>query len=267
MSKARKSWTKEEALRILKELADESDRLRSSKALSTEHTKWQLKCLETLEEVFGRASRYYLPFVDIKWGQIPPGTIIETWILEDKQAAIDAKSHHYFLLQLGTAKGFLLGAINYLKARELPEVYSAKDTGPEASLILRVLHLAERQLRKVIRTQPESERQVQDAFENLLLGAGIPCGREVDKIEYSSKTYIPDFTLPKIDLAVEVKLCNRSEREKELPEEINDDILAYQTKYQNLLFIIYDLGYIRDVERFCSSFEKHENVTIRVIKH
>ena len=59
----------------------------------------------------------------------------------------------------------------------------------------------------------------------------------------------------------------RSEREKELPEEINDDILAYQTKYQNLLFIIYDLGYIRDVDRFSSSFEEHENVTIRVVKH
>jgi hypothetical protein len=262
-----KTWTKEEALTTLNELANEADHLRGSKEFSTEHTIWVTKCYDILEEVFGQASRYYLSFVDIKWGQIPPGTIIETWILEDKQAAIDAKSHHYFILQLGTAKGFLLGAINYLKARELPEVYSAKDTGPEASLILRILHLAERQLRKVIRTQPESERQVQDAFENLLLGAEIPCGREVDKIEYSSKTYIPDFSLPKIDLAVEVKLCNRSEREKELPEEINDDILAYQTKYQNLLFVVYDLGYIRDQDRFCSSFEAHDNVTIRVIKH
>jgi len=262
-----KTWTKEEALQTLQELAEEADRLKKSRAFSTEHTIWVTKCYDTLEEVFGRASRYYLSFVDIKWGQIPPGTIIETWILADKQAAIDAKSHHYFLLQLGTAKGFLLGAINYLKARELPEVYSAKDTGPEASLILRVLHLAERQLRKVIRTQPESERQMQDAFENLLLGAEIPCGREVDKIEYSSKTYIPDFSLPKIDLAIEVKLCNRSEREKEIIAEINDDILAYQTKYSNLLFVIYDLGYIRDVDRFCGSFEEHENVTIRVVKH
>jgi len=76
-----------------------------------------------------------------------------------------------------------------------------------------------------------------------------------------------NFSLKKINLAVEVKLCSRSEREKELPKEINDDILAYQTKYQNLLFIVYDLGYIRDADRFCSSFEEHENVTIRVVKH
>lgn len=262
-----KAWTKEEALQTLRELADEADRLRNSKAFSTEHTMWVTKCSETFEEVFGAASRYYLSFVNIKWGQIPPGTIIETWILDDKQAAIDAKSHHYFLLQLGTAKGFLLGAINYLKARELPEVYSAKDTGPEASLILRVLHLAEHQLRKVIREKPDNERQVQDEFENLLIGATIPYGREVDSIEYSSRTYIPDFSLAKINLAVEVKLCNRSDREKQLPKEINDDILAYQTKYENLLFIVYDLGYIRDTERFCSSFEEHPNVSVRVVKH
>ena len=101
----------------------------------------------------------------------------------------------------------------------------------------------------------------------MLIGATIPYGREVDKIEYSSKTYTPDFSLQKINLAVEVKLCSRAEREKELPKEINDDILAYQTKYQNLLFVIYDLGYIRDQDRFSGSFEEHQNVTIRVIKH
>ena len=101
----------------------------------------------------------------------------------------------------------------------------------------------------------------------MLIGADIRCRREIDSIEYSSKTYKPDFSLMEISLAVEVKLCSREEREKELPEEINDDILAYQTKYQNLLFIVYALGYIRDKDRFCGSFEKHENVTIRVNKH
>lgn len=64
-----------------------------------------------------------------------------------------------------------------------------------------------------------------------------------------------------------MKLCSRSEHEKEKIAEINDDVLAYQTKYQNLLFVIYDLGFIRDVDRFCKSFEEHKNVTVRVIKH
>jgi len=178
-----------------------------------------------------------------------------------------AKHHAAFLRDLGSAKGLLLGAINYLRKRELSDIYSAKDTGHETSLILKILHLAEQKLRKVVRDKPEKERQIQDAFENLLIGVDIPYGREVDSIEYSSKTYTPDFSLPKISLAVEMKLCNRSEREKELPKEINDDILAYQTKFPNLLFIVYDLGFIRDIDRFCGSFEQHENVTIRVIKH
>ena len=258
-----KTWTKEEALTTLNELANEADHLRGSKAFSTEHTKWRLKCLEILEEVFGRASRYYLSFAALKWHETG-SFITEGW---DPQAYIDAKHHTAFLRDLGITKGLLLGAIDYLNSRGVAEVYQAKDTAPEASLILRVLHLIEHQLRKVIREKPENERKVQDAFENLLIGADISYGREVDSIEYSSKTYTPDFSLQKINLAVEVKLCSRAEREKELPEEINDDILAYQTKYQNLLFVIYDLGYIRDQDRFSGSFEEHQNVTIRVIKH
>ena len=255
-----KAWAKEEALETLKRLADEAERLRASKAFSTEHTIWMTKCYDTLEEIFGSASRYFLTFAEFRWYE----TSSFMFRYEHER---DAKHHAAFLRNLGTAKGLLLGAIEYLKDREIKEVYTKRESGTEASLVLSVLNLAEHQLRKVIREKPDNERQVQDAFENLLIGATIPYGREVDRIEYSSKTYTPDFSLPKINSAVELKLCSRSEREKELPEEINDDILAYQTKYQNLLFVVYDLGYIRDKERFCGSFEKHDNVTVRVVKH
>jgi hypothetical protein len=255
-----KAWTREEALETLKKLADEAERLRASEAFSTEHTLWMTQCYDTLEDIFGPASRYFLTFAEFRWHE----TSSFTFRYEHERVA---KHHAAFLRDLGSAKGLLLGAINYLSKRELSDIYSAKDTGPETSLILKVLHLAEQKLRKVIRDKPEKERQIQDAFENLLIGADIPYGREVDSIEYSSKTYTPDFSLKKINLAVEIKLCNREEREKELPAEINDDILAYSTKYQNLLFIIYDLGHIRDKDKFCSSFEKHDNVTVRVVKH
>jgi hypothetical protein len=258
-----KKWTKEEALKTLKKLAEEAEWLQNSKAFSTEHIKWITKCLETFEEVFGPASRYYLTFTALGWSE--RGQIITS--LWDYKADIAAKNYEAFRRDLGIARGLLLGAIDYLKERALTEIYNAKDTRPEASLILKVLHLAEHQLRKVIREKPDKERQVQDAFENLLIGAEIPYGREIDKIEYSSKTYIPDFSLQKIGVAVDVKLCGREGREKEIIGEINDDILAYKSKYPNLLFVIYDLGYIRDVERFCNSFEEYENVTTRVIKH
>ena len=125
----------------------------------------------------------------------------------------------------------------------------------------------EHSLRKVIREKPEKEKEVQDAFENLLIGAQIEYSREKEMIEYSSKSYIPDFTISKLDLAIDVKLCSKEGREKEIIPEINDDIMAYQTKYGNIFFIVYDLGFIRDIDRFTVAFEKKQNVIVKVVKH
>jgi hypothetical protein len=38
-------------------------------------------------------------------------------------------------------------------------------------------------------------------------------------------------------------------------DEINADIIGYQSKYERILFVIYDLGFIRDVALYCSSIE------------
>jgi len=258
------SWTREEVLRTLEELTANANRLAGLMPPSSEHTRWVTNCLDILEEVFGPASRYYQSFDALKWGELDSS---EDEIFGYEAARSEIRTLRAYVKDIKTATGLPLGAADYLKRHELNEVYDAKNTGPESSLILKALHLAEHKLRKVIRIQPTNESQVQDAFESLLIGADIPYGREVDKIEYSSKTYTPDFSLPKISLAVEIKLCGRNAREKEIIAEINDDILAYRGKYPNLFFIVYDLGYIRDEDRFCSSFEEHENVTIRVVKH
>jgi hypothetical protein len=91
--------------------------------------------------------------------------------------------------------------------------------------------------------------------------------REKDHIIYSSKTYIPDFVLVEMNMALEIKICNKDTREKEIISEINDDILAYKTKYKNIMFVIYDIGKIRDIELFKSSFKAHNNVIVVIIKH
>ncbi len=168
----------------------------------------------------------------------------------DIEEEIERKNQRAYLAQLETAKGILLAARDELARKELSDVYHGKNTGPEASTILKAINLAERKLRKVVRAVPDGETEVQDAFENLLVGADVPYSREAERIEYSSKTYTPDFSLQKSDLAIEIKLCNRKEREKEIIAEINDDILAYKTKYGNLLFVVYDTGFIRDVSPF-----------------
>src|SRR5262249_41476518 len=183
------------------------------------------------------------------------------------QLVIDRVHHQAYLNQLDTAKGILVAAHDELEVSELDNVYRGKDSAPESSTILRILHLAEHKLRKAIRTPPQREKEVQDAFETLLIVAEIDYSRETDSIEYSSKTYTPDFTFTRLDVALEIKLCNRSDREKEIIAEINDDILAYHQKYGNLLFIIYDIGLIRDIDRFSGHFEEQAGVIIRVVKH
>jgi hypothetical protein len=47
--------------------------------------------------------------------------------------------------------------------------------------------------------------------------------------------------MPKIDSALEIKFCGNLNREKSIIPEINDDILAYQTKYRNIFFVVYDI--------------------------
>ena len=204
-----KTWTKEEAVENLKSLSDEAEGLKRSTAFSTEHTLWITKCVEVLDEVFGRASMYFSSFIALNW-RPTDGTIVDPLRYGgDYEAAVKGIHREAFIKQLGTARGLLLGAITSLKQRKIEEVYKGENTEPEASLIIKVFNLAEHQLRKVIRKKPENEREVQEVFENLLIGSGIPYGRESERIEYSSKTYTPDFTLCKASLVVEIKLCNR----------------------------------------------------------
>ncbi len=263
------TWTKETALAELRALADATRTLAHHANFSEEHTRWLTRALAVLEEVFGRKSRYYLSFAALQWQQTGPflmggpGDPEATW---NPAKALARRHHEAYVRDLGAARGFLLGAADHLERADLRSVYDGKDTAPESSAIIKVINLAGPKLRKVMRSTPKIEKEVQDAFESLLVGADIPHSREADRIEYSSKTYVPDFTLPELDLAIDIKLCADSGREKEIIAEINDDILAYQTKYGNILFVVYDVGKIRDVERFTASFEQHQNVVVRIIK-
>jgi len=222
-----------------------------------------LRTRRFLTDVFGQNSIYLRGFASLTWRAMG-SFVIQGW---DLQNAIEEQHFKGFVQQIEIAKGLLQASWDELSESDLEDVYHGKDTPPESSAILKVLNLAEHRLRKVIRNQPTKEREVQDSLENLLIGADITFSREAENIEYSSKTYKPDFTIKQLDLAIEVKLCARDGREKEIIAEINDDILAYQTRYGNILFIIYDVGQIRDSEQFSASFEAHQNVIVRVVKH
>lgn len=256
-------WTKEAALKEIEDLIREADQVAPHGPYSAAHVRWDLRTRRFLGEVFGHKSVYLRSFATLPW-RATGSFIVQAF---DIQGAVE--EHHFkaFIQQIDTAKGFLQAAWDELSASSLDDVYHGKDTAPESSAILKVINLAEHRLRKVIRKPPTKEVVVQEALENLFIGADISYSREAETIEYSSKTYRPDFTIKQLDLAIDVKLCARDGREKEIIAEINDDILAYQTKYGNILFVIYDVGQIRDSDRFTASFEEHENVMVRVVKH
>ena len=126
-------------------------------------------------------------------------------------------------------------------------------------------------LRSAVFRVPERESDVQDAIEQLLIGRGmqkgVDYGREVGRVKVSTKESVPDFIFNKLSLALEVKIIKDSKRVRSVVDEINADIVSYKKAYQRLLFLVYDLGHIRDETEFCQDFEQTIGVSIIVIKH
>jgi hypothetical protein len=129
-----------------------------------------------------------------------------------------------------------------------------------------VFDMIEANLRPGIFKDPQREDDVQDVLEIIFRARGLDYRREKVTIEYSSKLFVPDFTFESLDLVVEVKLCKSESKEKVIVDEINADIPAYQTKYARVIFVVYDLGFIRDVDQFRSGIESNPNVRVLVVK-
>lgn len=125
-------------------------------------------------------------------------------------------------------------------------------------------------LRSAIFQPPESEREVQAAVEQLLIGRGFQKGqdydREVGRVKISTKEAVPDFIMLRLSLAIEVKLVKTTSRVREVIDEINADIAAYSKHYTSLIFIVYDLGYVRDEVEFRHDLESQGNVAVLVVK-
>lgn len=262
-------WTKETALAELGRLLSQADQLVGQEPMSEPLVRWILNTQTFLSEVFGEASTYFDTFSEIRWNATPSGILGGGSRPEesfDPELGMKRLRREGAAKNITAAKGILGAAFDYLENRDLQAVYKAKDTGPEASTILRIVNLAERELRKTVRNTPTGEREIQDRFEDLLNGAGLSFQREQERVTYSSKAYTPDFTVAQADLAIEIKFSNRLGREKEIIAEMNDDIMAYKQRWGNLIFVIYDVGSIRDVDRLCEQFET-SGTLVRIVKH
>ena len=256
-----KKWSKDEAITALDRTIKEISIVRKQGRGSQEHMRWLANSLRILEEVFGSKSRYYQTLSNFSWGH-DGGMILHGW---DFDNMIAQKHQQAFYLQLNQAEGLLLSAKDQLSESDIKDVYENDRKSSLANELVAIINLGEKKLRKLIREIPSKEKEIQDKFEDLLIANDIEYAKEFPHIMYSSKQYIPDFSFEKLNLAVEVKLCKSEE--KSLIGQLNDDILAYRTKFKIILFIIYDLGNIRDTDSFKHSFDEYEDVIIQVIKH
>ncbi len=261
-------WTVESAKVELMRLVGLCDQLKNAHRSSVEHRRWLANALSFLEEVFGRDSNYFKVLGSFNWSaseayidldDYGAGTSVNTMLEQKHQQAYSE--------QMARSKGWLQAAGDELDRKGIVGVYRGKNSPPEASDIVRVITLVERRLRKAIKGTPGSEAAIKDVFENLLIGAEIPYTREKDRFEYSTKTYTTDFILRKLDLAMDFKWCGRKERVNDIIQELNDYILAFRSKFGNAFFVVYDCGFIADIEQFVSSFAAHDGVIVRVVKH
>lgn len=190
-------------------------------------------------EMFGDEARQLFPQMDLGKHMNPADTIGAMW-----------KTHAEF------AAARLSALAAYLKTKQGTKKREVDD----------IAVLLEDNLRPAMFKDPDHEREVQDVIEIIFRVRSLDFRREQESVPYSTKRYIPDFTFDSLGLAVEVKLCKRADREMEIIDEINADIIGYQGRYESMLFVIYDLGFIRDVAAFKSSIEQQVGVRVSIIK-
>jgi hypothetical protein len=253
-----------EAIQLFEKSLKQIDVLKQSYNLSTEHTKWLSDTLYLVEEIFGKKSRIYINLALLTWQN--QGSFRLTMHPERE---MEIQNHQGYLNDLEIARGLIESGIDLIKRRGMDAVFEGKDTPKEASEILTIVSLIENKLRKLVRDKPTKEKEINDAIENLFIGANLDgqFTREKENIVYSSKRYVPDFVFRKIETIVECKFCDTSVKEKKIISEINDDIVAYKTKYPNLIFVVYSVGTIRDVDEFRDAIQKQGSIIVKVIRH
>jgi hypothetical protein len=129
----------------------------------------------------------------------------------------------------------------------------------------------EADLRKAVFGIPEKETEIQNAVETLVVGRGMEKGidydRETGRVKTSGRESVPDFIFNNLKLCSEVKLLKSADRLKPLVDEINADIRAYSTVYERQLYIVYDIGIIRDEAEFKRDIESAVGVSVLIVKH
>ncbi len=125
--------------------------------------------------------------------------------------------------------------------------------------------------RAMLSGEPKDEAEVQDTIETLLVGHGMAKGidydRETGRVKHSGKESIPDFIFRPSSTALEVKFTKSKQSRSRIVDEMNADISAYSKVYEHVIFLVYDIGSISDVEEFKRDIESVADVRVLVVKH
>lgn len=125
----------------------------------------------------------------------------------------------------------------------------------------------ERALRPSFSAPPTREKEVQDVVATILRSLGVNFHREKETAPVGPKSFVPDFTVPNLNLAIETKLASPNHPASAVQEELTADIAAYRTRWKHLLVVVYDLGVISDPHRLRDENMKHFGITVIVVKH
>lgn len=150
--------------------------------------------------------------------------------------------------------------------------YLENRVNPKSQRISEIADFLQSSVRRAVLARPEREKDVQDVIEQLLIGRGLEKGldydREVGRVKTSAKEVIPDFVLPQLGTAIEVKLLKEGTSLGRTIDEVNADIRAYGQTYRAIVFVIYDaVGAIRDEAEFRRDLEAVDGVKVIVAKH
>ena len=257
-----KQWTDQSASEELRTLIQQTDSLQGVRRRSAPHVEWLYRSIGILDEIFGQESSFAVNLSALPWGFVGQKALYG----RDVNTAMERLNQEAYVEQLDTAKGILRSALLALERKGIAKVRenSASD---QTVLVYKIIELATKRLRKLIRSQPTSESDIQERFQDLLAANDIGYTREAETVVYSSKSYRPDFVIAATGQAIELKLCAKPGREKEIIAEINDDILAYRQRWSAILFIVYDCGQIRDADKFLDDLKRHDGVLVEVVKH
>ena len=125
----------------------------------------------------------------------------------------------------------------------------------------------EKSLRMAFKNSPpDSEKEVQHYVDVILCASGYHFIREGPTFFFSLKGFRPDYTVGPGDLVIEVKLCRGPKDVSRVVEEMSADIKPYLKKHSSILFLVFDLGGIYDVDKFREDFEAERNVRVAVVK-